>query len=70
MYFIDGLIHETSTFIPGIGSDTAFVTPGDSMAPNFDHRHITNIKYYYIIERKKDSGLRKLPSLFDFLQNC
>jgi len=22
----------------GIGSDTAFVTPGDSMAPNFDHR--------------------------------
>ena len=37
----------------GIGSDTAFVTPGDSMAPNFDHRHITNIKYYYIFERKK-----------------
>ena len=30
---------------PGIGSDTAFVTPGDSMAPNFDHRHITNKKF-------------------------
>ena len=54
----------------GIGSDTAFVTPGDSMAPNFDHRHITNIKYYYIIERKKESGLRTLPYLFDFLQYC